>query len=774
MTSNRALNTKAVMYAPQVEKIPFLPGNNFHDDPVNRSTLRKSHGLGQAPNVGGFVPPTEYSQTNYPTGSPPVRSTRRQTAEEIQNTWAPKDEPYQFLGYFKEAVSESATETFRIRKVSITYYSNDKTVQIREAKGENSGMMNSVHGGGSVLVRRHVVYDVDGSPLELDDFSIGSDFECYGKVFRITDADQRTRNQLEARGMPVGEAEAWPADQDEHAKVNARRMIMDGSRKLKSEDMDVKRQAEFAVSGRYSKTHPETTRAAKQFLAASGNRHLTFSALWDDRDEAKGDCRKMTIKYFLEDDTFEICENRVVNSGREGGGRFLCRQRISKESKTGISLDNHASQHNTFGVMLRSGFLTHRDIAIGQKLSIHGKTILIYDADSFTRNWYATNFEPLGDAQPVEHILRRGEKEPPKHYPPPHDGFGDEQDSLGNWKNLMLRPVKRDAARGLLEGHKILRFRAKFHNPRAAEDVDREFVVNYYPVTEEFEIIENAVRNAGIISGTYLTKTKLYKPLNQQTGKRERITGDDLHEGAVLTFLGREFLLLEIDAKSQKYRDGVEDEPTVDNVKNLIVLFKDLLNQKYERLATAIRSISTSGYVTVSDIERFFQLHNQVISKREAKTLLAHFDKKGMGKIDFQSFVNIMEYNSTQSLDDCSNRPASIKIDHIVDAQEDATDIEDKASAERVLYRRVLTMLRDRLGQRRMRQQEIFRLMAGKQSDSKLDIADFKYGVKHILHMQLTEREENILNRSLFGNKEKVTYTEFSTFLEGVDSVACE
>ena len=764
------------MYAPQVENIPFLPGNNFHDDPVNRGSLRKSHGLGQAPNVSDFIPPTEYSQTNHPVGSLPVRTSRKVNAEEMQKMWAQNDDPLQFLGYFKEAISESSIERYRIRRVAIIYYTNDKTVQIREGKSDNSGMMNSVHGGGSILVRRHVVYDVDGSPLEADDFVVGNDFECYGKVFRIIDADQRTRKRLADRGLYPGPAQRWPEEEDEHGKMNTRRMVMDGSRKLKSEDMDVKRQAEFAVSGRYSKAHPETTRAAKQFLAASGNRHLTFSALWDDREEVKGDCRKMSIKYFLEDDTFEICENKVINSGREGGGRFLCRQRISKVPKTGLSLDGHATQHNTFGVMLRSGFLTHKDLAIGQTLNIHGKNIFIYDADSFTRNWYSNNHEQLGEAQSVDHIIRKGEKEPPKHYPPPHDGFGDEQDSLGNWKNLMLRPVKRDAARGLLEGHKILRFRGKFHNPRAAEDVDREFVLNYYPVTEEFEIIENAVRNSGIISGTYLTKTKLYKPINQETGKKERITGDDLHEGAVLTFLGRQFLLLEIDAKSQKYRNGEEDEPSIDNVKNLIVLFKDLLNQKYERLSTAVRSISTSGYVTVSNIERFFQLHNQVISRREAKTLLAHFDKKGLGKIDFESFVNIMEYTSSQSLDECGNRPSAIKIASIVDAKEDVIDIEDRAAAERVLYTRVLTMLRDRLIQRRIRQQEIFRLMvfmfpfilkqhysnssnekiinkkqAGKQSDSKLDITEFKYGTKHILHMQLTEKEENILIRALFG-----------------------
>jgi hypothetical protein len=44
-----------------------------------------------------------------------------------------------FNGYFKEAVVESRMENFRIRKLTIYYYLEDRSVMITEPKQVNSG-----------------------------------------------------------------------------------------------------------------------------------------------------------------------------------------------------------------------------------------------------------------------------------------------------------------------------------------------------------------------------------------------------------------------------------------------------------------------------------------------------------------------------------------------------------------------------------------------------------------------------------------------------------
>ena len=44
-----------------------------------------------------------------------------------------------FHGYFKESVVESRLENYRIRKVTVFYYLEDKSIMLTEPKIENSG-----------------------------------------------------------------------------------------------------------------------------------------------------------------------------------------------------------------------------------------------------------------------------------------------------------------------------------------------------------------------------------------------------------------------------------------------------------------------------------------------------------------------------------------------------------------------------------------------------------------------------------------------------------
>eukprot|EP00659_Diplonema_papillatum_P020220 gene20220-31089_t len=678
MAGVRTATTKAVTYAPQVEKIPLLPGNNFHDDPFNRSTLRKSHGLGKAPTQQDYVPPTEYSHAAHPLGyDPPLRKVK-ETSDDIQRRWASFDDPYTFMGYFKEPVAESATESYRLRKVAITYYKNDKTLQIREAKTHNSGMMTSVHGGGPLLVRRHVVYDVDATPLDLEDLQIGEEFECYGKVFRILACLGKTREKLQAEGWSVPSDQPFPHEEDLHAKANAIRMQMKGVRQLHSDDMDVKRQAEFAVVGRYSKLHPDAVRGTIQFLGAEGSRHLTYNAYWDDRDTPRGDLHMVVIKYYPEDDTFEVCEKKQVNSGRDGGSKLMCRQRLAKDRQA------VRPQHNTFGHKIQYGYLTAGDIKIGETYSIHEKDFFVYDADQFTREWYK---KQLGVALPapvdVEGVLKKhAGGGPVRHYPPAHDGWGTDEDSLGSWKRLMLKPLQKDVGKLLREGHKVLRYRAVLETQQHPSDAERNFVLNYYIATGEYEIIESHARNSGIISGKFLGKTVLHRT-DEETGEKVRLSEADLGVGRVVHILGRDFRLMEIDTRSQKFIDGVENDPEPAEVKALVVLLKDLLNQHHETLAGAVR----------------------------AKTIISLFDSSGVGYIEFNDFVRMMEYESSQNLDAAANRAAAITLHEVLPAHDTLHDVQSRALAQRQLYERTIRLLRDRLLQRRMKQQEIYRVM---------------------------------------------------------------
>eukprot|EP01062_Namystynia_karyoxenos_P082827 TRINITY_DN9404_c0_g1_i1.p1 TRINITY_DN9404_c0_g1~~TRINITY_DN9404_c0_g1_i1.p1 ORF type:complete len:804 (+),score=338.97 TRINITY_DN9404_c0_g1_i1:88-2412(+) len=767
MTTARVAQSRAIQFAPQLEKVPLLPGNNFHDDPINRGSLRRSHTLGLNSAKQEFVAPTEYSATRHPADAEPRKHV---TKEEMHAKWASQQQVFRFVGFFKEAVPESADEATRLRRCCMSFFPEDGTLMIREARGQNSGMMNSVHGGGAVLVRRHRVFEADGTPVDLEDLQVGEEFECYGKVFKVLDCDGWTRKELTKMGWAVADPLPWPSEEDQQSALNARRMRMQGVRKLRSEDMDVKRQMEFAVSGRCSKVHPEHARAAQQFLRTEGvASHLTFRLLWDDRGGKRPEARIMALKYFLEDDTMEIAENRVANSGRDSSVKFLCRQRVQKPGTRPPMINTGEVQHGTFGNLLKREFLTYDDLTIGRTIQVHQKEFLIFDADKHTREWYEKQGKPLEPGIDVSELLKEAAgPEAVRHYPPPHDGYGDEEDSLGNWRSLMLKAPKKDYEKLLRDGHKVLRFRATLHDSDAPEDEGREFVINFYMATSEVEVIEHSVRNSGIIAGKFLSKRKLYRE-DPATAQKVVLDQSFFAPGKVVPVLGRHFLLQDIDTRSKKYLDGVEDPPSPRHVRELMGRLRELLNIRFGKTTEAFRAMSTRGAIGVSDIIRFLESNNQPIRRREAKTILNYFDVRGEGALDFNAFVNMMEYKNSQNMDESSNQTRAFKVADVLQDGEDEHEIADRQIQHKALYRRTLRALRDRLEQRRMRQQEIFRVMAGQKSNSLLDKKEFEHGLRHILHMQLTPAEQQVLMDALFpGDKVEVTYAEFSSFLEAV------
>ena len=92
-----------------------------------------------------------------------------------------------FYGYFKEHVVESRLENAKVRKVTIFYYLEDKSIMVTEPKQVNSGTPQGA------FLKRQVVLKPDGCPFMPDDFSIGCDTGIFGRQVRIYDCDDYTR-----------------------------------------------------------------------------------------------------------------------------------------------------------------------------------------------------------------------------------------------------------------------------------------------------------------------------------------------------------------------------------------------------------------------------------------------------------------------------------------------------------------------------------------------------------------------------------------------------
>lgn len=94
-----------------------------------------------------------------------------------------------FFGYFKESVVESRLENYRIRKLIIYYFLEDRSIMITEPKQVNSGTPQGA------FLKRQMVIKQDGSsmPFEPTDFRVGLDIGICGRSIRIYDADEYTR-----------------------------------------------------------------------------------------------------------------------------------------------------------------------------------------------------------------------------------------------------------------------------------------------------------------------------------------------------------------------------------------------------------------------------------------------------------------------------------------------------------------------------------------------------------------------------------------------------
>lgn len=94
-----------------------------------------------------------------------------------------------FHGYFKESVVESRLENYRIRRVTVFYYLEDKSIMVTEPRVENSGTPQGA------FLKRQMVLKQDGSqaPFLPEDFGIGIDVGIYGRQIRLYDCDDYTR-----------------------------------------------------------------------------------------------------------------------------------------------------------------------------------------------------------------------------------------------------------------------------------------------------------------------------------------------------------------------------------------------------------------------------------------------------------------------------------------------------------------------------------------------------------------------------------------------------
>lgn len=131
---------------------------------------------------------------------------------------------------------------------------------------------------------------------------------------------------------------------------------------------------------------------------------------------------------------------------------------------------------------------------------------------------------------------------------PPHNGFGDEVDSLGYVYDLVPKKPKIDFFKYVDNDKKILRYTARF-NTKVPEDLDRRFIISFYLADDTISIFEPAQKNSGIIEGPFLERRK-YKNVDKQM---EFVTPTDMPVGGDIKINGYNFHILDCDEYTTKY-----------------------------------------------------------------------------------------------------------------------------------------------------------------------------------------------------------------------------
>ena len=99
-------------------------------------------------------------------------------------------------------------EHYRIRKLIIYYFLEDRSILIVEPKNPNSGKPQ-----GAFLKRQLVIkQDGSGMPFEPTDFRVGLDIGICGRSIRVYDCDQYTREFFKNLQQDQSDAVECPED----------------------------------------------------------------------------------------------------------------------------------------------------------------------------------------------------------------------------------------------------------------------------------------------------------------------------------------------------------------------------------------------------------------------------------------------------------------------------------------------------------------------------------------------------------------------------------
>ncbi|XP_012275373.1 EF-hand domain-containing family member C2 [Orussus abietinus] len=477
-----------------------------------------------------------------------------------------------FKAYFQETVQERWSSNFQIRVVTISFFLEDGTIKISEPPVNNSGLEQGV-----LLRRQRIPMPEPASYRFYDilDLNIGKEPQFFGRVYKIVDCDEFTRRFLNRMGIPVPNSLEIPSD-----RYNEGRKV---------EFFPKKPNLKIDTLGQFLKNDRKV---------------LRFYGYWDDSDSPFGVVHHLEIHYYLADDTIEIKENIPPNSGRDSGVTFVKRTKIPKfysrldpigaqEPYTVLNVlgENAASTYYVVDPLdtgkFSKEYYKDNDLAIGARISVFGREVVIVDLDPFTKEYYRKKYG-INDFTPLEIPNTESSCKSVKPEIPPYNGFGSYDDSLGNCFSVIPKAPKMNFTKFYnydkhgFDGH-VLRYRAKMIS-NIPENVERHFIIRIFLMDDTVSIFELAPRNSGFVSSLFQKRMRVMLPgQNVFTNKPPKYyEPQDFYVGARLNLCEFHFLLTSADVYTLRYMELHCDKFPKANIKLIMEKLRESLKPVYK------------------------------------------------------------------------------------------------------------------------------------------------------------------------------------------------
>eukprot|EP00941_MAST-03F_sp_MAST-3F-sp1_P003003 g3003.t1 len=546
-----------------------------------------------------------------------------------------------FDAYFKEAVHEAPGENFRVRKCKITFYLADESMSISEVKRENSGIPQ-----GQFIKRHRVPFDdpVTGEQRSVrpEDLTIGSNITIYARTLHVSGCNGATREYMESLGIKMAPNEV--VSDDSYTQLRSSAKNEDQYHGMKKSE--IKTFVEASMGKSMSQLN------LKQFIKNDG-KVLRFYAQWDDTEVMYGSYHDYTVHYFLADDTMEVLEVHEANSGAAEFPRLLNRQKLPIGQDGLLDLGVRANDLRCYH---------WKDFKIGGTIRIFGRDVVILDCDPATRRFYRSQGINLGSGMPKK---KREVKQIEEREPPPYNGYGTEEDSLGSCNALMPKPPKQDWKKMFDNQRTNLKFSAKLVSNRRADKM-RKFVITFFLADDTISIFEPQNRNSGIVGGKFLKRQKL------RNSRGAYFQPQDFFVGSRVSLGGFNFVVDDIDEFSLKHMERNSASFPMANI-NIILekLIRKLRNQDLHDVFRAVDA-DNSGFITMSELEnllyQFFS--SSELTKQEVLTIMRYFDKDKSGKIDYTEFVEKIQNPGLNQLNGNEGNSAYASVVREADLQD--------------------------------------------------------------------------------------------------------